>query len=647
VSLDLTGSLSRRRRTGRLVAVVVILALGIAAGVAWVLTRPPEPEPAASDFATAWQAGDLAAAPVVGDPTAVAERYDEVVEGLGDAPLQVAVTEVTRDPDDDARATVDLDVAWTLPGDRSWTYDVSAPLVLEDDGWSVPWTEEIVHPDLVEGGRLTERRTTPPRAEVVAADGTPLVTDRGVVDVGVQPSRIEELDDTTTALREVLELQLDGLEDRIEAAGEDQFVAVVTLRDDAYDEVAADLQPVPGTVFRRDEVPLAPTAAFARATLGQAGPVTAEMVEDEPDRFVPGDVAGLSGLQRAYDEQLAGQPGLEVVAQPAPVEEGEQPETEPVTVFTAEPEPGEAVTVTLDERVQRAADSTLEDRTEFPTALVAISVETGEVLAVANGPGNGGADLAMTGRYAPGSTFKVVTTAALLEGGLAPDDPVGCPATTTVDGRSFTNAEDSELGEVTFRQVFAESCNTGFVDLAADLAPTALRDAAAQFGLGTEPQVGVAAYGGEVPETEPGTDQAATAIGQGRILASPFAMAEVAATAARGARLPASLVLEGGQPSDAEADPLPDAVATTLPELMRDVVTDGSGSALADVPGGPVIGKTGTAEYGDEQPPRTHAWFLGAQGDLAFAVLVAETEDSFGGQVAAPIAADFLSALAE
>jgi cell division protein FtsI/penicillin-binding protein 2 len=58
-----------------------------------------------------------------------------------------------------------------------------------------------------------------------------------------------------------------------------------------------------------------------------------------------------------------------------------------------------------------------------------------------------------------------------------------------------------------------------------------------------------------------------------------------------------------------------------------------------------VHGKTGTAEYGTEQPPRTHAWFAGYQDDLAFAVLVAETEDSFGGRVAAPIAADFLRRL--
>jgi cell division protein FtsI/penicillin-binding protein 2 len=77
---------------------------------------------------------------------------------------------------------------------------------------------------------------------------------------------------------------------------------------------------------------------------------------------------------------------------------------------------------------------------------------------------------------------------------------------------------------------------------------------------------------------------------------------------------------------------------------MRAVVTDGTGGALAGIPGGDVFGKTGTAEYGTEDPPETHAWFTGYQGDIAFAVLV--ENGSFGGTVAAPVAARFLTALA-
>ena len=76
---------------------------------------------------------------------------------------------------------------------------------------------------------------------------------------------------------------------------------------------------------------------------------------------------------------------------------------------------------------------------------------------------------------------------------------------------------------------------------------------------------------------------------------------------------------------------------------MRGVVTRGTGTALRDVPGAPVAGKTGTAEYGDEVPPRTHAWFTGFSGDLAFAVLV--EDGGFGGATAAPVAADFLRTL--
>src|SRR5690606_37458739 len=91
--------------------------------------------------------------------------------------------------------------------------------------------------------------------------------------------------------------------------------------------------------------------------------------------------------------------------------------------------------------------------------------------------------------------------------------------------------------------------------------------------------------------------------------------------------------------------PLPDDTAGTLRDLMRAVVTSVSGGAVRDVPGGPVHGKTGTAEYGTEEPPRTHAWFIGFQDDVAFAVLVAETPDAFGGRVAAPIAAGFLERL--
>jgi cell division protein FtsI/penicillin-binding protein 2 len=642
-TLDLRGDLARGRRRRWLVAALVLVA-AVAAGVGWWWsTRPPPPDEAAAAFAAAWDEGDPGAGPV-DDPSAARTTWEEVRAGMDDAPFAVTLADVEPDADDDTSAIAELSVTWTLPGDRSWTYDTVAPMTRTDDGWQAAFDATVVHPELLPGAALEVRRTTPPRADVLAEDGTPLVTARTVVDVGIQPSRVDDATATAAAVRDVLDLDLDGLEGRIDDAGPEQFVPVVTLREEDYERLADDLQPVPGTVFRRGEQVLAPTREFARATLGQAGPVTAELLEEDPERYAAGDVVGLSGLQRAYDDQLAGRPGLEVRAVPA-----EGTDTDPAVLFAADPEPGTPVTVSLDPDVQRAADDVLADQDEFPTAAVVIRISDGHVLAVANGPAAGGLDLALTGRYPPGSTFKVVTTDVLLREGVEPGDQVPCPASATVDGRTFRNAESQELGDVPFTTAFARSCNTTFVELTRDLAPTALRDAATAFGVGHDPQLGVPAFTGEVPETTPGTDTAASAIGQGRVLVSPLAVADVSASAARGRALAPSLVLSPG-PEDAGGEVDDDGgtagVAPELPDLMRAVVTDGSGTALADVPGGPVHAKTGTAEYGDGDPPRTHAWVTGWQGDLAFAVLVAETPDAFGGQVAAPIAADLLDRLA-
>jgi cell division protein FtsI/penicillin-binding protein 2 len=117
-------------------------------------------------------------------------------------------------------------------------------------------------------------------------------------------------------------------------------------------------------------------------------------------------------------------------------------------------------------------------------------------------------------------------------------------------------------------------------------------------------------------------------------------MAAATAAVARGAWLPPRLVVDGTAPA-AEPVPLAEPAVADLHAALRAVVTDGTGTALADVPGGDVSGKTGTAEAG---PEVTHAWFVGWQDDLAFAVFV---EDGGGGSgTAVPLAERFLRGLA-
>ena len=94
---------------------------------------------------------------------------------------------------------------------------------------------------------------------------------------------------------------------------------------------------------------------------------------------------------------------------------------------------------------------------------------------------------------------------------------------------------------------------------------------------------------------------------------------------------------------DQVTEPIDPATRQQLAGLMRLVVTEGSGTA-ANVPGLQVIGKTGTAEFGENDPPATHAWFIGAAHGLGFAVLL--EGGGVGGHDAAPIAARFLAAIA-
>ena len=261
------------------------------------------------------------------------------------------------------------------------------------------------------------------------------------------------------------------------------------------------------------------------------------------------------------------------------------------------------------------------------------------MLAVANRPADD-FDRALQGRYPPGSTFKVVSTAALLRDGLDPATVVDCPPTIAVEGKSFRNFEGGAAGAVPFSTDFAQSCNTAFVSLADRLRRDDLPDAAREFGLGEKLETGVPVADADVPAARDDVGQAAMMIGQDRILASPLAMAGVAATVAEG-RWRAPRDPRRARRS-AQASGCPTGCWRTLRTLMRSVVTSGTGTALADLPG-EIRGKSGTAEYGGGDPPPTHAWFIATRGDLALAVLVEDGES--GGRVAAPVARRFFEAL--
>ncbi len=290
--------------------------------------------------------------------------------------------------------------------------------------------------------------------------------------------------------------------------------------------------------------------------------------------------------------------------------------------------------------LQTLAERTLAG-TGPPSALVAIRPSTGAVVAVANGAGTRGQSIATAGRQAPGSTFKVVSSLALLRAGLRPTSTVRCSRTVSVDGYAFRNYSDfptSSLGEISLRSALAQSCNTAFIAQRDKVDGAALREAAGSLGLGTDYDVGFSSFFGSVPDDRTRTGQAAAMIGQGKVEASPLAMAAVAASVAAGKTVVPQLI--EGQQAEPTAPELTAAEARDLRGMMRAVVTEGSGRALTGLGGPEVIAKTGTAEYGQATPRKTHAWMIAAQGDLAVAVFVGE--GASGSRTAGPLLKRFL-----
>ncbi|QZY29057.1 penicillin-binding transpeptidase domain-containing protein [Nocardioides coralli] len=594
----------------------------------------PDPEPVAERLASGLQEGDLAEVVFVdaADPT---EELAGIVEGLGEIEPSVSVQQVVEGESGEA-ATATL--GWTWPvSEQEWSYTSEARLTLVEDAWRVEWDPAVVEPSLREGGVLEQTALRAERGDIIGAGGRPLVTERPVTRFGIDKTAVPARRAVVSARELAVLLDIDPAPyaRRVKQAGDQAFVeALVLRRADIPVEVGARYQQIPGALAVRTDLPLAQTREFAAPILGTVGEPTAEMIEEDPDRYAPGQQVGLSGLQLRYDEQLVGTPGV-VVARVA--SDGQEKE-----LFRQDATPGRPLRLTLDAGLQQTAERLLAD-VGPASALVAIKPSSGAILAAANGPGTGGYNLATFGQAPPGSTFKAVSTLALLRAGAGPETVVPCTGAVVVDGKRFENYDDyppGDLGRIPLRRALASSCNTAFIAERERLGRRDLVDAAASLGMGVDHDLGFPAYFGAVTPASGETEAAANLIGQGKVLASPMAMASVIASVqARRTVLP-SLVRDH-EVAQAEVPPLTRAEAAALQEMLRGVVTGGSGSLLADVPGPPVLAKTGTAEYvADGGALRTHAWMIGAQGDLAVAVFV-ETGPS-GSSTAGPVLEAFL-----
>ena len=377
-----------------------------------------------------------------------------------------------------------------------------------------------------------------------------------------------------------------------------------------------------------------------------------------------------SEMEQYYNEELSGTDSTQAV-------------NRIIDLVVGRKRQGANLSTTLDPAAQAAAVNALGDK---QGAAIAMDWETGEILALASTPTYdpnrlSSLDLTAEGEawdellnakdeplknralrevFPPGSTFKLVTAAAALKGGMVPSTALEAPQSLQLpnSSRSMGNSTNCGGTTVTLEQALVTSCNTAFGNLGLQVGGDELRSMAEAFGFNRNPTIDMPAAKSRFPTEIDEAQTALSAIGQYDVASSPLQMLQVVGAIANDGHMMQPHVVRTVTGMDLKVirstephelgRPLTEANAQLMQQMMESVVSDGTGRP-ARVDGMTIGGKTGTAQSDPDRPP--YAWFVGYAQDPKVAVVAfvqsadVERDDISGGRVAAPIFKAILEAL--
>lgn len=635
----------RRARWGshRKTSTVFVLAATLAV-LAACSSDPNQGDPGPADrlaaFVSAWQQMDFdAASDYTTSPAAAAVMLHEVTGDLRPDQLTVTTGDITRSG---GQATATVTFNWQLPDAGIWTYPATWTWKKDRD-WELDWTPAVIHPKLGERQTLAARTTSAEPGVLVDRNNNQIVQPVTVHSVVLMPAKTPDVNAAAAALAPLLSpidptVTVDSIVAGVAQAQAEAAAAtappagsapagsatasaggtgagtagdgtppadpasigytITNLRDADFQPIRPQLDAIGGLSFPSQVRNLPPTRDFAKAILGQVTPV-AEPRMRGTDGWSVVIVDSTGGVLETLDDHPA-------VA-------------------------GQRVTLTLDSSLQQAAEKVVSEVSE-PAVLLSMQPSSGEILTVAqNSAANAQGSIGLTGRYPPGSTFKIVTASAGLSAGLlTPDTMVSCPGTWITDGRLIRNHGEFDLGTVTVTRAFAYSCNTTFAQVSTQLPADALPTMAKSYGVGLDYVIdGVTTLTGSVPPATTQVQKAENGFGQGQVLVTPFGELLMAATVAKGT-VPMPVLIRGGTPTTVDQSPAEHSpeVQAGMRTLMRAVVSEGTGTLNPTL--GEVYAKTGTAEYvGADGVPGSHAWVTGYRGDVAAVVFIAGGGESY------------------
>ncbi|MBQ1867358.1 penicillin-binding protein 2 [Selenomonas sp.] len=541
--------------------------------------------------------------------------------------------------------------------------------------------------ELAEGNRIRIIPSMAPRGTFYDCNGELLVQNRPGFTVSLLPLTAPISDDVIQRLSELIKVPVEDIKKkiamhsgfdpiRIKADVTPDIVTIIEEQKENYPGVVIEVLPIRDYMNKQE-------AAHTYGYVSEINDMELEKMKD--DGYKTGDIIGKFGLEKVYDKELRGVNGgqqVEVDVSGRPVE----------ILGKKDPIPGDDLYLTIDKKLQAAAEKAVDDQLKainaHAAAAVALNPQTGEILAIVsrpafdpnlfahgistkdwnalnNNPYHPMDNKAISGEYPPGSTFKIVTgTAALTEGVVSPEELINDTGRHWIIPKG--NSEGEALGLINFRQAMAHSDNVYFYEMGNRLGIDRLEKYARMFGLGKKTGIDlpyeasglVANRRYKELNFEDGewylSETFDAAIGQGFNLVTPLQAAMVMGEIAADGKCYRPHVVKRivGPDGTVVKDFQPELLATldVDPNVIR-LVQDGLhdvtkyGTAASAFRGFTIdiAGKTGTAE---NSHGRDHGWFVayGPFDNPNIVVAVIVEQGGFGAQSAVPIGRKILEA---
>ncbi len=559
--------------------------------------------------------------------------------------------------------------------------------------WQLQIRDGVYYQELSRDNRTRSIVLEPARGLLYDRNGELLANNIPSFQLYLSLEDVQDRDDLLSTLPQYIDVNVETLSEKLgtkRRRGRIKLKSGLTLKEAAL--IESHRIDLPGVAIQPEYQRHYPLGNYAAHVIGYVGEISESQLKDPDFADVQaGRIIGKFGVEKTLDTHLLGETGRKIIE----VDAFGYPKR---SLSIHPPLAGDDLYLTLDIRLQRLAEDLLG---EEAGAIVALDPWNGDVLALASQPGFNPNDLsggisteswqqllqdprhpltnrAIQGQYPPGSTFKIVMAAALLDTQkMRASDALPCPGTFPFGKRVFRDWKRGGHGSVALSKAIEQSCDVYFYKIGNQLGIDSIANYSRQFGLGSKTGIALSSErSGLVPSKKwkrknrgepwyPG-ETISIAIGQGFLSVTPIQMAKMVSIVATDGQVVQPRLLKGirlrrtGNLKE-EPPPLTQQLAigpetfSKIKEGLTAVVTKGTAKrAQSDIVS--IAGKTGTAQVvalkddNDKsevaKKHRDHAWFVAfapiEKPQIAVAVIVEHM--GHGGSAAAPLAKTIIEA---